>query len=404
MYDAIVVGARCAGAATAMLLARKGHKVLLVDRATFPSDSPTGNCLLYPGVAQLQRWGLLDKVIASGSPPIERFMTTLGDTPVAGRPYTPDGLPAAIGPRRVVLDKILIDAAVRAGAELREAFNVTDVVRVGYREGERIAGVRGVSRGSALTATERAHIVIGADGRHSHIARLVGATAYDERPTLTCWYFAFWDAVPMDGLEIHWRPGRCVYAFPTNDGQTAIFVARPRSEFDAFRADVEGTFLRTLESAPTLLERVRAGGRRASHFAGHGDLPNSFRRSFGTGWALVGDAGHHKDPAGAYGMSDAFRDAELLAQAVDDGLAGKRPLEEALADYERRRDERARPDFEQNCRQAKLTGWDTPEMLQLREALSGNPYATSRYLGVNAKSVQPEDFYAPENLRRILAA
>src|SRR5262249_23315239 len=116
-----------------------------------------------------------------------------------------------------------------------------------------------------------------------------------------------------------------------------------------------GTYLRTLESAPTLLERVRSG-RRASHFVGHGDLPNFFRRSFGHGWALVGDAGHHQDPVGAYGMSDAFRNADVLAQGVDEGWAGRRPLEEALADYERRRDERARPDFEQNCRQAEVTG------------------------------------------------
>jgi 2-polyprenyl-6-methoxyphenol hydroxylase-like FAD-dependent oxidoreductase len=383
-----------------MLLGRRGYTVLLVDRATFPSDSPNGNCLLYPGVAQLQRWGLLDEVIASGSPPIERFMSTLGDAPVAGRPFTPDGLPAAIGPRRAVLDKILVDAAVRAGAELREAFNVTNLVR----DGDRITGITGAVQGIPTSLTERARIVIGADGRHSRVARLAEAQPYEERPTLTCWYFAYWDGVPINGLEIHWRPGRCVYAFPSNGNQTAIFVARPHSEFDAFRADVEGTYLQTLESAPTLLERVRAGGRRASHFVGHGDLPNFFRHSFGHGWALVGDAGHHKDPAGAYGMSDAFRDADLLAQAVDEGLAGQRPLEEALADYERRRDERARPDFEQNCRQAELTGWDTSEMLQLRAALRGNPGATSRYLGVSAKSVQSDDFYAPENLRRILAA
>jgi flavin-dependent dehydrogenase len=299
-----------------------------------------------------------------------------------------------------VLDKILVDAAARAGVELREAFSVTDVTH----DGDRIVGIKGISRGNASAVTERARIVIGADGRHSRVARVVGAPAYEERPTLTCWYFAFWDGVPTDGLEIHWQPGCCVYAFPSNDDQTAIFVWRPRDEFNAFRADVEGAYLKTLESAPLLLERVRSAGQRASHFVGHGDLPNFFRRSFGPGWALVGDAGHHKDPAGAYGMSDAFRDAELLAQAVDDGLAGRRSLLDALAEYERHRDARAWPDFECNYRQAQLTGWDTPEMLRLRGALRDNPEETSRYLGVNVKSVPAEAFFAPENLQRILAA
>jgi flavin-dependent dehydrogenase len=400
MYDAIVVGARLAGASTAMLLARKGYKVLLVDRATFPSDSPNGNCLLYPGVVQLHRWGLLDEVLASGCPPIDQVMSIFDDAPVAGRVYTPDGLPAGVGPRRVVLDKVLVDAAVRAGAELREGFNVIDVVR----DGEWVTGIMGAARDVVLATTERARIVIGADGRHSTVARLVGARAYEDRPTVACWYFAFWDGVPIDGLEIHWQPGRCIYAFPTNDGQTAIFVGRPRDEFDAFRADVESAYLRTLESAPTLLERVRNGGQRASRFFGHGDLPNFFRRSFGLGWALVGDAGHHKDPAAAYGMSDALRDAELLAEAVDDGLAGRRPFVRVLADYERRRDERARPDFERNYQQAHLMEWDIPEMLQLRAALRGNPTETSRYLGVFMKSVSPEEFFAPENVQRILAA
>ncbi|MDP9352124.1 MAG: NAD(P)/FAD-dependent oxidoreductase, partial [Chloroflexota bacterium] len=250
MYDVIVVGARCAGASTAMLLGRKGYRVLLVDRARFPSDSPNGNCVLYPGVAQLKRWGLLDRVLASNCPPIRRWTSDLGDFALSGEVTTSDCLPSAIGPRRVVLDKILVDAAVEAGVELREGFGMSDMVT----DGGRIAGIRGSARGGA-TVTERARIVIGADGRHSRVARLVGAATYQERAPLACYYYAFWAGVPVKGLEMYWQPRRIVFVFPTNDGLTGIFVGLPHEQFHAFRSDIEGNYMRAIEMMPALDER-----------------------------------------------------------------------------------------------------------------------------------------------------
>ena len=174
--------------------------------------------------------------------------------------------------------------------------------------------------------TERARIVIGADGRNSLVARSVGAPTYDAEPALTCAYYTYWSGVAVDGVELYPRPGRMIVASPTNDGRVVmIVVLAATSEFHEVRADIEGHFQAALELAPGLAERIRAARARSAS-AARPILPNFFRRPYGDGWALVGDAGYHKDPILALGISDAFRDAELLAEAVDAGLTGRRPL------------------------------------------------------------------------------
>jgi acyl-CoA-binding protein len=190
-----------------------------------------------------------------------------------------------------------------------------------------------------------------------------------------------------------------VLAFPTNDGLVCTFIEWPRDEFETFRSDVEGNFLQTLELAPELAERIRRG-RRARHFVGTADLPNFFRKPYGPGWALVGDAGHHKDPCGGYGISDAFRDAEL-ANAIDAGLSGRRPLDEALADYERERNEAAMPAYELNYQIASLQP-QHPKMQRLYAALVGNQADTDRFIGTLMGTVPIAEFYAPENIGRIV--
>jgi len=181
-YDAIVVGARCAGAPTAMLLARRGHKVLVVDRATFPSDTVSTHLLHPPGVASLRRWGLLERLEATGCPPIDTYAFDFGPFTISGAPGTEEA-PVAYGPRRTVLDKLLVDAAAEAGAEVREGFTVQDVVLTDGR----VTGIRGQDR-HGRAVTERARVVVGADGRHSHVARAVGPEHYHERPPLLCGY------------------------------------------------------------------------------------------------------------------------------------------------------------------------------------------------------------------------
>jgi flavin-dependent dehydrogenase len=313
MYDAIVVGARCAGSPTAMLLARKGYRVLLLDRATFPSDILSTHYIHQPGVARLQRWGLLERLAATGCPPITQFSADVGPFPLVGSPPPTDGVAVAYCPRRKILDQLLVDAAVEAGAELRETFTVQDVLW----DGDQVVGVRGHSKGGALIS-ERAQVVIGADGLHSHIARAVKAPTYHEKSALSCAYYTYWSGVPMEDFELYMRPYRTVFGFPTHDGCALIGVGWTNREFPVFRSDIEGHYLKTLELAPQLAERVRAG-KREERFVGTAEVPNFFRRPYGPGWALVGDSGYHKDPCTAQGISDAFRDAELLTEALDAG-------------------------------------------------------------------------------------
>jgi 2-polyprenyl-6-methoxyphenol hydroxylase-like FAD-dependent oxidoreductase len=397
MYDAIVVGARCAGSPTALLLARKGYRVLLVDKATFPSDILSTHYIHQPGVARLQRWGLLDHLVASRCPPIPEGTFDFGTFALTGSAPPADGVTMAYCPRRRVLDKVLVDAAGAAGAELREQFAVQALLL----DGHRAAGIRGRG-GSGGLVTEMARIVIGADGLHSVVARTMQAPTYHVKPVLTCAYYSYWSGVSTKGFELYPRDGRAIIVLPTNDGLTCIAVQWLHAEFHAFRADIEGNFLRTLDLVPGLAARVRAG-KREERFVGTGDLPNFFRRPYGPGWALVGDAGYHKDPHTGEGITDAFRDAELLVEALDAGWAGRRPLAEALAEYEQRRNEAALPIYELTCQLASLQP-PAPEMQQLFAALCGNQTETNRFFGTIAGTVPVTEFFAPENVQRIVSA
>jgi 2-polyprenyl-6-methoxyphenol hydroxylase-like FAD-dependent oxidoreductase len=396
MYDAIVVGARCAGSPTAMLLARKGHRVLLVDRASFPSDTISVHYIHQPGIACLKRWGLLDKVAASNCPPVRRQRLDFGPFALEGTPPPADGAADGYAPRRTILDKLLVDAAGEAGVEVRERFTVDDLVM----DGGRVAGIRGHAAGGT-TVTEEARIVVGADGLHSTVARGVDAPAYDVRPVFTCAYYSYWRDVPLQGAVLYPRPDRMVLAGPTNDGQTLVIVYWPAAAFHEVRSDIEGHFMAAVDLIPDLAARVRAGTR-AERFRGTADLPNFYRKPYGPGWALVGDAGYHKDPITAQGISDAFRDAELLAGAIDDGFSGRKPLEVALAGYEQRRNDVTRPIYEMTCQFASLQP-PPPEMQHLLGALVGNQEQTDRFLGTVVGTVPIPEFFAPENIGRIMA-
>jgi flavin-dependent dehydrogenase len=398
MYDAIIVGARCAGSATGMLLARKGYRVLMVDRATFPSDTLSTHAVKIPGCARLKRWGLLERVqAASNCKPMQHITLDLGPFTLVGHAPPIDGVAEGFGPRRTTLDKTLVDAAVEAGVELREAFTVDELPS----EDGHLIGIRGHGRAGAAVS-ERARIVIGADGRYSLVARTVKAPAYNERPPLACWYYAYWSGVDVTGVELWPRPGAMSIAFPTNDDQTLVIVGRKAEEFQAYRADIDGTFNATLATATGLAERVRVG-RRESPFAGTADVPGYFRKPYGPGWALVGDAGYHKDPITGWGISDAFIDAELLADALDAGFSGRRALDAALADYEQQRNERALPYFELTCQLAALEP-PAPDLAALLGALVGNQPDTDRFLGAMEGTVTVPEFFAPENIGRIMAA
>jgi 2-polyprenyl-6-methoxyphenol hydroxylase-like FAD-dependent oxidoreductase len=397
MYDVIVVGARVAGASTALLLARRGLKVLAVDRATFPSDTLSTHQVQVPGVARLRRWGILDGVLAAGTPAASSVRFDPGPVVLRGRFPEFEGANAVYSPRRTLLDKLLVDAARAAGAEVRERFAFDELVW----DGDRVTGIRGRSGGDAVT--ERAHVVVGADGRHSAVAKAVRAPAYHVKPALTSAYYTYWSGVELSGGEIYGRQ-RCVQrlvgAWPTNDGLVMTYVAAPASEFKAFRADPERAILAALDACGDLGERVRAG-ERAERVFGTADTQNRFHEPRGPGWALVGDAGLVMDPVTGAGIADALRDAELLSESIAAGLDGGPPLDEALAGYQAARDAAALPMFEMTIDLASFAP-PRPEQEMLVRALEGNQAEIDRFLSVLTGSLPGPEYFTPRNMLRLI--
>ena len=395
MYDAIVVGARCAGSPTALLLARKGYKVLLVDRSVFPSDMAFSNHFVHQaGSAALKRWGLLERLAATNCPPITEDYFDYGAFSLSGPVPPVDGVNTAFAPRRIKLDPLLVAAAGEAGAEVRDGFSVQEVIW----DNDKVVGIRGKHKGALVT--EKARITVGADGMFSTVAKAVKPPEYKSQPGLEGSWYAYWSGVPMRGWHLWLRPNRVVFAYNTNDNLTLIGVAFPARELDAVRANVESYHGRAIaEFIPELAERMRAG-KRESHFVG-GVIPYHMRRPYGPGWALVGDAGYQKDPCTASGITDAFRSAEWLAEAIDAGFGGRQPLEQALAAYEKTRNESETPYFDLTTQLAALAP-PPPELAALLAALQFNPQQRSRFFGVLAHAVPVQDFFSPENMAAIM--
>jgi flavin-dependent dehydrogenase len=364
-YDAIVVGARCAGASLAMLLARRGRRVLALDRAHFPSDTVSTHFLWPRTTAALARWGLLEALAATGCPVIETVNMQAGSVAFRGRPEPVDGTAAMYCPRRTVLDKLLVDSAREAGAEVREGVLVRDVIR----DGDRIVGVRGDG------VEERASVVVGADGMNSSIAEAVGAAMNPSHPSLTCGFYAYWSGVPTDGVEFYVRAGRDILVFPTHDGLTCVWVGRANEQWPAYRADIEGQYLAGLDEA--VLARVRRG-RRETRFKGTHRLPNFYRACAGAGWALVGDAAYHRDPLTGMGIGDAFLGAELLAEAIDRGLGSD--LDAALKGYRETLREKTAAVFEYTLMSAALK--DPEPQARLNRAIAADRDLAQLFMNV----------------------
>ena len=322
MYDAIIVGARCAGSPTAMLLARMGYRTLLVDKAHFPSDTISTHILWPHGAELLHRWGLFDPLAATGCPPVALGMVMdVGPFELRGGVKDTNGGRGGLCPRRTVLDKLLVDAAGEAGAELREKFVVESLVW----DGDRVAGIRGHGSHGG-TVEERARVVIGADGVRSMVAKAVGAPDYDTHPTLAMYCYSYYSGFDAADLEQHFREYQGIGCFPTNDGLTLIAAVWPTSRFEEIRADVEGSFIKACATVETVADRLQDARRETKWLATAG-VANYFRRPYGPGWALVGDAAYDKDPITAQGISDAFIDADGLVKALDDGWSARRSLD-----------------------------------------------------------------------------
>jgi flavin-dependent dehydrogenase len=395
-YDVIVVGARCAGSPTAMLLARRGYRVLLLDRATFPSDTISTHLIHPPGVAALKKWGLLDRLLSTNCPAIDTYAFDMGPFIISGSPGTEES-PVSYGPRRTVLDKLLVEAAAEAGAEVRTGFTVDEVLA----EAGAVVGIRGHgTAGSAVV--EHSRVLVGADGLYSLVARTVVPEQYHEKPQLEASYYSYWSGLPMNGrFEAYDRGDRVWAAWPTNDDLTLVIVGWPYAQFEANKTDIEGHYLKAFDRAPAFEERIRAA-KREERFVGAA-VPNFFRKPFGPGWALVGDAGYHKDFMTAQGITDAFRDAELCASAIDESLSGTRPFDVAMSAYQSSRDEQVLPMYEFTCQFASLEP-PPPEMQQLFGAIHRNQEAMDGFARVFAGVTSPALFFSEENVGRIFGA
>jgi flavin-dependent dehydrogenase len=386
-HDVIVVGARCAGSPLAMLLARHGHRVLLLDRARFPSDTVSTHYIHQPGVARLKEWGLLDRLTATDLPPITETVWDIQGVRIAGRPAGAE-VPEAYAPRRTVLDGILVGAAAEAGAEVRESFTVKELIK----DGDRVIGIQGREAGGSMV-DERAAVVVGADGLRSTVARLVGASTYNERPPLTHCYYSYWSGVEVEGQQLYGRVGLGSAILPTNDDLALVGLNWAVWDTPTLDGGIEARFLAALNAIPEVGERVLAG-RREERFAGMANIPNLFRTATGPGWALVGDAGYYKDPIAAQGISDAFRDAELLAEAIHSGLSGAEPMDRALEGYGSRRDEEALPWYRWTQRLGKLEELSEPARA-IMEGIAADQTLSDRYCGLTAETVLPDDFFTP---------
>lgn len=395
-FDAIIVGARCAGSPAAMLLARKGYRVLLVDKAKFPSDMLSTHVVQPSGCAALERWGLLQRVVDTGCPPIHTFSFDFGPIQLSGAPGTEDS-PNAYCIRRTLLDKILNDGAAEAGVEVREEFSVDEIL---LDEG-RVVGIKGHGKGGD-TVTEHADVIIGADGRHSLVAKAVDAPRYHEKPPLQGSYYTYFSNLPVDGcFEIHIRPNYAFAAAPTNDGLTMVVGGWPIAEYELQKTNYESNFMKMLESVPEFAERLQVA-RREERFSGAA-TPNYFRKPYGPGWALVGDAGYQKDPITAQGITDAFLDAERCVNALDESFSGSSSFDDAMAGYQQSRDEHALPMYELTCQLAAMQP-PPPELQQLFGAMLGNQQAMDDFARMNAGTISPAQFFSPGNVGAIMAA
>jgi flavin-dependent dehydrogenase len=368
-YDVVIIGARSAGAATALLLARSGAKVLVIDRQAYGSDTMSTHALMRGAVVQLNRWGLIPSVLAARTPAIRSTTFHYGNEPVRVDIKREHGIDCLFAPRRTVLDSLLVDAAREAGAEVRYGIALSELEFV---SSGRVIGAS-LRDESGACMTVRSDIVVGADGRQSTVAQLVNARAYVEGFNASGIVFGYYEDLNRSGLHWHFAKNVAAGVIPTNSGH-CVFAAVPAAQFHAtFRGDVMGGFLRVLASnCPDLcadVDRATQMGR----LRGFAGATSYLRHCHGAGWALVGDAGYFKDPLTAHGITDALRDAQLLSRGIVDG--GTRALET----YQRQRDALSVPLMRVTDLIASFS-WDLDEVKQLHADLSAAMKAEANHI------------------------
>jgi 2-polyprenyl-6-methoxyphenol hydroxylase-like FAD-dependent oxidoreductase len=390
VYDVIIVGARCAGAPTALLLARQGIRVLLADRVVFPSDTVSTHLLHPAGVAHLRGWGLLDALLASGCPRIESiaFQPAPGLT-LRAAPYpAADGSTLVLAPRRTKLDLLLVEAATAAGATVREGVSFQRPV---WQDG-RVVGAEFRDR-DGRTFTEQGALLVGADGRHSEVAKAVEAQVIRDAGNFGCQYYGYWTGLPDKGAQVFVGQGKAVLAFPTHDGNHLVLVGWPRERFEEVKRDLDGNFLAEVEVLAPEIRGYLTEQNRTARIVGSGDMANRIRTSAGPGWVLAGDAAVAKDAVTAQGIGDAFAQAQSLADLLPEALAaGPQAVDEATAAHIARRDREGAAGFETTL--AFATGGGGDALGPIFHAIKDRPELISMFFGVYAGRVPLGEFAA----------
>ncbi len=374
MYDVIVVGGRCAGATTAMLFARRGCRVLLLDRDVFPSETMSTLYIQQAGVERLARWGLLDAIVASGCPRLNEINYRIMGVKLKSAMPAFGVSDGTYAPRRRILDQILVAAAVQAGAEFEDRCSVVELL---CRNG-RVEGVRAVRRSGSVAAIS-ARLVVGADGMRSTVAKHAGARDVVRDSPRSCVYYSVWRNLGAS-LRFVEDPGHWLAVIPTNDSLTILATYVHQERFATVRIDPWNAHKSVIaQTAVDIFDKILEM-EPEEPLRGSGDQQNFFREASGPGWALVGDAGHSQDSITARGITDAFISAELLVDSVVDRLMDDDALTAASREYGLRRDAAFHDSYRAALTLAKLQV-DEPRTAVM-QAIAADPEQTRRFFCV----------------------
>jgi len=375
-FDVVVVGARCAGSATARLLAQGGLRVLVLDRAAFPSDTLSTHGVGAVGVLLLRRWGLLDRVLATGVPWETSVGLRLGDNEMERD--IPPGMVAPFCPRRLVLDNVLVQGAREAGAEVRERATARELII----EDGIVVGIRYSDHDDRLQDVH-ARLVIGADGWNSFVGKAIDAPQYEVRATKVGFRYAYYSGIPIKRVEMAWVHPHFAYIFPTNDGLACMAAATADATFNGYAAGDDRTLIDLFDAASPRLSGFLRGGTRESNVYTYHGLSGRFVQPYGPGWALVGDAAYFQDPVVGQGIANALAGAQLLADAVLEGFHDPTALQESLSQYQHSRDQAMANTYSASQQLASLD-WTDEELPDLHGRLADAPAHLSALLGLTA--------------------
>jgi len=344
-YDVIVVGARIAGSIVSSFLGQRRYRVLLLDRARFPSDTLSTHFFRYPTFNVFERMGILDNVYVIAPKLVNSFNDVDGHVftePVEG----PDGPSHYLCVRRITLDDILIKRVRQERTvSLHENAQVDDILV----EHGTVGGVRWMEEGKKYSAS--AKLIVGADGVNSLVAKKVQPKVEKSEPVQRAMYYAYYkNFQPQAGpaAEFHYRGNRLVYVFPTDAELTLIAASVPIKDFARFKQNPEQSLNTELESMPQIRSRLQQA-ERIGPVKGTGSIPGYQRFPYGDGWALVGDSGQILDPWSGQGIDQASTHATMLADAVDRWLSGKMSWDKSMQEFNRLRHEFSDKTYERTC-------------------------------------------------------